>query len=144
MTKALFEELILVSDLDSVDWKSALQFSERWKVGLVDALLDLGFVNETVLAKSLASCHGMGYVAGTEIRCDFSEVELDSLDDMLTVGAAPISGNRLAICDPSDDHRGILGNVICSREMVVTERSALFQEIRRHGQEEWKKRNQVD
>jgi hypothetical protein len=132
-----FESVASMTPIDRVDWYLACQFAERWKLSIADALLDLRFVDETTLAKALAKANNLSYLAGSELQFDFSEVDFESFQDLLSAGAAPLDGERLAICNPYDDLRGNLGNRLCQREWVVTERSILFDALRRQGLSEW-------
>jgi len=133
----LFESIGKFVAIDETDWTFATRFAEKWKVSVADALLDLHFLDETVLAQALASAHELPYVPGGELVCDFSEISFEDYDDLLSVGAAPLKENRLAICNPYDDHRGYLGNRLCEREMVVTERTDLYEALRKQGIERW-------
>jgi hypothetical protein len=133
----LFEAIGKFVAIDPTDWHFATRFAEKWKVSVADALLDLHFLDETALAKALAAAHELQYVEGSDLQCDFSEISFEDYDDLLAVGAAPLNENRLAICNPYDDHRGFLGNRLCAREMVVTERSQLYEALRKQGLERW-------
>lgn len=137
----LLEALQPLVPLDQTDWLFATRFAERWKLSVADALLDLHFVDETRLARALARAYHLEYLPGTELQCDFSEIDFEGFNDLLSVGAAPLQNDRLAICNPIDDHRGILGNRLCQREMVVTERSHLFEALRQQSLSEWLKRD---
>lgn len=133
----LFEAMQQMSRLDLVDWSLACSFAEHWKLSVADALLDLKFVDETTLAKALAKANDLVYVNGVELDCDFSDVDFDSFQDLMSVGAIPLMNDRLAICNPYDDLRGNLGNRLCQRTWVVTERSILFEVLRKHGLSDW-------
>lgn len=133
----LFEALSRFSSLDVTDWCFATRFAEKWKVSVADALLDLNFLEETTLAKALAAAHQIEYVPGVTIQCEFSQISVEDYDDLLAVGAVPLIDNRLAICNPYDDLRGYLGNHLCEREMVVTERSKLYEALRKQGIQRW-------
>lgn len=140
----LFEALCKFAPIDETDWLFATRFAEKWKVSIADALIDLHFFDETALAKALAAAHELLYVPGNELQCDFTDVSIEDYDDLLAVGAAPLTDSRLAICNPYDDHRGYLGNKICEREMVVTERSELYEALRKQGIERWLEGSQDD
>lgn len=133
----LFESLEQMTQIDVVDWSLACSFAEHWKLAVGDALLDLKFVDETTLAKALAKAHNIPYLSGSELVCDFSDIDFETFQDLLSVGAAPLQDNRLAICNPYDDLRGNLGPRLCQREWVVTERSVLFEALRKQGLSEW-------
>lgn len=133
----LFEALSQATSLDSVDWNYAAQFARRWKLSIADALLDLNYVDETNLARALAKAHNLTYLPGQLLKTDFAGVDLEAFDDLLTVGAVPLIDERLAICNPYDDLRGNLGKWLCQREMVVTERSHLFDVLRRRSLTDW-------
>jgi hypothetical protein len=133
----LFEALQQMTQIDGVDWTLACSFAETWKMSVGDALLDLKFVDETTLAKALAKAHNIAYVSGAELVCDFSEIDFEVFQDLMSVGAAPLQDQRLAICNPYDDLRGNLGPRLCQKEWVVTERSVLFEALRKQGLSEW-------
>jgi hypothetical protein len=133
----LFEALAQMTQLDTVDWALACRFAEHWKMAVGDALLDLKFVDETTLAKALAKAHNIAYLSGSELVCDFSDIDFEAFQDLMSVGAAPLQDQRLAICNPYDDLRGNLGPRLCQREWVVTERSVLFEALRKQGLSEW-------
>lgn len=140
----LFECLSTFVSFDATDWQYASRFAEKWKLSVADALIDLHFVDETTLAKALARTHGLNYISGTGLKCDFSEIDFECFNDLLTAGAAPLADQRLAICNPYDDHRGNLGNRLCQREMVVTERSHLYANLRRQSLSEWLRREDAE
>jgi hypothetical protein len=133
----LFDALRSHNSIDEVDWLLVTRFAEKWKLSIADALLDLHIVDETMLARALAKAHHITYIPHTELECDFTEIDFETFEDLLSVGAAPLTGFKLAICNPYDDHRGNLGNRLCQREMVVTERSHLFEALRNQGMREW-------
>jgi|GEM_PF-648285 len=133
----LFEAISKSQGLDLTDWSFATRFAEKWKTSVADALLDLNFLDETTLARSLALAHELPYVSGTQLVCDFTDISIEDYDDLLAVGAAPLAEGKLAICNPYDDLRGYLGNRLCEREMVVTERSCLYEALRKQGIERW-------
>ncbi len=133
----LFEALEQMTQIDAVDWDLACSFAEHWKMSVGDALLDLRFVDETTLAKAMATAHNINYLSGSELVCDFSDTDFETFQDLMSVGAAPLQDARLAICNPYDDLRGNLGHKLCQREWVVTERSVLFEALRRQGLSEW-------
>ncbi|MEY2987638.1 MAG: hypothetical protein RJB13_1159 [Pseudomonadota bacterium] len=132
-----FQALRNMSDLDDVDWIVASRLAEQWKMSIADVLLEIHAVSETVLAKALARAHGLQYVTGISLTCDFSDVDTELFSDLLNVGAAPLQDNRLAVCNPYDDHRGHLGSKMCEREMVVTERSLLYEALRKQSLTNW-------
>lgn len=132
-----FEALAVLTDLDPIDWSLACRFASRWKLSIADALLDLNFVDETSLAKALAHAHSLEYLPWSELHCDFSEIDFEMFQDLLSVGAAMLGDGRLAICNPYDDLRGNLGKRLCQREMVVTERSHLYDALRQQGLSNW-------
>lgn len=140
----LFEALQSMVSLDLVDWHFATRFAEKWKISVADALVDLNFIDETTLARALAKAHDLSYLPGLQLRCDFHGIDFETLDDLMSVGAAPLSDNRLAICNPYDDHRGHLGNRLCQREMVITERSSLFEALRRQSLNDWLERDSLE
>ena len=137
----LFDALQSFILFDTCDWHYATRFAEKWKLSVADAMLDLHFVDETTLAKALARAHNLNYLSGTYLKCDFKDIDFECFNDLLSVGAAPLEDNRLAICNPYDDHRGNLGNRLCQREMVVTERSHLYETLRRQSLSEWLRRD---
>ncbi len=132
-----FQALRTMSDLDDVDWLIASRLAEQWKISIADVLIEIHAVDETIIAKALARAHGLQYVAGNEITCDFSDVDTELFSDLLNVGAAPLDNNKLAVCNPYDDHRGHLGSKLCEREMVVTERSLLYEALRKQSLTNW-------
>jgi hypothetical protein len=132
-----FQALRSMSDLDDIDWIVASRLAEQWKMSIADVLLEIHAVSETVLAKSLARAHGLQYVTGNSLTCDFSDVDTELFSDLLNVGAAPLQNSRLAVCNPYDDHRGHLGSKMCEREMVVTERSLLYEALRKQSLTNW-------
>ena len=132
-----FQALRTMSDLDDVDWVVASRLAEQWKMSIADVLLEIHAVSETVMAKALARAHGLQYVTGNTLTCDFSDVDTELFSDLLNVGAAPLQDNRLAVCNPYDDHRGHLGSKMCEREMVVTERSLLYEALRKQSLTNW-------
>lgn len=133
----LFEALSAMTSLDMVDWQYAAQFARRWKMSIADALLELNYVDESVLARALAKAHNLNFLPGTLIKSDFSGIDLETFDDLMSVGAVPLVDDKLAICNPYDDLRGILGKWLCQREMVVTERSHLFDVLRKRSLADW-------
>lgn len=133
----LFEALSEMISIDQTDWKFVTNFATRWKTSIVDVLLDFNIVDETLLAKALARAHGLDYFTGTSLQTDFSGIDVETFDDLLSVGAAPLSGDKLAICNPYDDLRGNLAPWLCNREMVVTERSFLFDALRKRSILDW-------
>lgn len=132
-----FQALRTTSDIDDVDWTVASRLAEQWKMSIADVLLEIHAVSETILAKALARAHGLQYVTGASLTCDFSDVDTELFSDLLNVGAAPLQDNRLAVCNPYDDHRGHLGSKMCEREMVVTERSLLYEALRKQSLTNW-------
>lgn len=132
-----FEALNTLTDIDAVDWDIACRFAAHWKLSIADSLVDLNFVDETTLAKALAKAHSLDYLPGTDLKCDFSEIDFETFQDLLSVGATLLNDSRLAICNPYDDLRGNLGNRLCQREMVVTERSHLYDALRKQGLANW-------
>ncbi len=140
----LFEALQSFTSIDLIDWHFAVRFAEKWKLSVADAIIDLNFVDETTLARALAKAHHLQYLPGNQLKCDFSEIDFETFDDLVGVGATPLTENRLAICNPYDDHRGNLGNRICQREMVVTERSHLYEALRAQSLTEWHSRENLD
>lgn len=133
----LYAAIRSVTSIDEVDWHVATQFAERWKLSIADALLDLHFVDEDILAQALAQANQCSYLAANQLEPDFSEVDLDSFDDLVSVGALPLKGARLAVCNPYDDLRGNLGNRMCEREIVVSERTGIYDILRRQSLEDW-------
>lgn len=132
-----FEVLSEMIEIDQVDWQIANRFAMRWKMSVADALLDLNYVDETTLAKALATANNLTYIQGSLLTCDFRETDFDTFDDLLNVGAVPLLEDRLAIFNPYDDLRGNLGARLCDREMVVTERSYVFDALRKQGLTHW-------
>lgn len=133
----LFEALSNMAAIDLVDWQYATQFARRWKMSIADALLDLNYVDETTLAKALAKAHNLSYLPGPQMKSDFTAIDLETFDDLLSVGAVPLKDDKLAICNPYDDLRGILGKWLCQREMIVTERSQVFDVLRKRSLMDW-------
>ena len=117
--------------LDATDCHFAVRFAEEWRLSLAEALLDLHYVDETTLAKVLAKTFEIPYVPGAQLNCDFGDVDYESFDDLLRVGALPLLEHRLAIFNPYEDLRGNLGKGFCERDMVVTERSVIFDLLRK-------------
>jgi hypothetical protein len=134
----LFDALSHEIKIDRFDWIVVTQFAEKWKLSVADALLDLNYVDESTLARSLARSHHLPYIPCAQLTYDFSEVSLENFDDLMSVGAAPLAEHRLAICNPYDDHHGYLDKKFCEREMIVTERSAILDALRKHGVAEQK------
>jgi len=132
-----FQALRTMSDIDDIDWVVASRLAEHWKMSIADVLLELHAVDESILAKALARAHGLQYIAGHSLTCDFSDVDTELFSDLLNVGAAPLQNNRLAVCNPYDDHRGHLGSKMCEREMLVTERSLLYEALRKQSLTNW-------
>ncbi len=137
----LFEALQKEIKLDKIDWSFATRYAEKWKLSVADALLDLNYIDESTLARALARSHNLPYIPATELKYDFSEVSLENFDDLMSVGAAPLTEYRLAICNPYDDHHGYLDGKFCEREMIVTERSAIIDALRQQGLSEWTAEN---
>ena len=132
-----FQALRTMSEIDDVDWVVASMLAEHWKMSIADVLLELHAIDESILARALARAHGLQYVTGNSLTCDFSDVDTELFSDLLNVGAAPLQNNRLAVCNPYDDHRGHLGSKMCEREMVVTERSLLYEALRKQSLTNW-------
>jgi hypothetical protein len=133
----LFEVLSEQELLDEVDWTMASRFAERWKISVADALVDLNLIEESTLAKALAEAHHLDYLPHARLDVDLSDVSYEDYEDLVSVGAAPLMEGRLAICNPYDDLRGYLGNRMCARHMIVTERSGLYEALRRSGAQKW-------
>lgn len=140
--KNLFDALHHEIKLDKIDWIFVTNYAEKWKLAVADALLDLYYVDEATLARALARSHNLPYLPGVELNYDFSEVSLENFDDLMSVGAAPLTEHRLAICNPYDDHHGYLDSKFCEREMIVTERSAIIDALHKHGLTEWISENE--
>jgi hypothetical protein len=119
--------------IDEIDWQLAKIHSDKWQLSLADALIDLHFANETAVAHALAELASMSYIEGESIRDEEVDIDSNDLDALLQVGALPLSQGRLAVCNPQDDHRGFLGNSLCEREMLVTERSTIYKFLRSFG-----------
>lgn len=122
----LFEALQQFISLDSSDWKTLTRYALKWHLSLADALLDMKFVDESSLAKALSVARKLPYLGSPKMEVDLRGLTFDCLEDLIGVGALPISGGRLAICNPYDDHRGLLRPDLVARDMVVTERSPLY------------------
>lgn len=137
----LFNALHHDIHIDKTDWTYATRYAEKWKLSVADAILDLNYTDETTLARALARSHNLPYIPGSELMYDFSEVSLENFDDLMSVGAAPLTEHRLAICNPYDDHHGYLDSKFCEREMIVTERSVITDALRKHGLTEWIEEN---
>lgn len=135
--QSLFDALTQEIKIDKTDWFIITRYAEKWKLAVADALLDLNFVDESTLARALARAHNLPYIPGTDLVYDFSEVSLENYDDLMGVGAAPLVESRLAICNPYDDHRGYLDSKFCEREMIITERTAILEALRKHGLNDW-------
>ena len=133
----LYKILNATINIDKIDWTIVLKYAEKWKTSVTDSLLDLNFVDETTLAKCLAKSYHLTYIPGHELNFNFTQVSFENFDDLMNVCAAPLDDNKLAICDPFDDHRGYLENRFCEREMIVTERSAIIAALREFGLSEW-------
>ena len=132
-----FQALRSLTEIDEIDWIVASRLAELWKMSLADVLLELHAIDETTLAKALARALGLQYFHGQSLECDFSDVDTELFSDLLNVGAAPLINNRIAVCNPYDDHRGHLGSKMCEREMVVTERSLLYEALRKQSLTNW-------
>lgn len=128
----LYATLSQSADLDLVDWKMSTQYAETWKLSVVDALLDLHFVNETILAKCLAHASNLTYHPGSLLIFDFSGVGFEFFDDLMSVGAAPLENQKLAICNPYEDLHGLLDVTLCQRELIVSERSTIIDALRNY------------
>ncbi|MBX9704015.1 MAG: hypothetical protein K2X39_07655 [Silvanigrellaceae bacterium] len=133
----LYENLHKAIRIDPIDWMMVSRDAEKWKLSVGDALLELNYLDETTLAISLAQANNMSYIPCQQLKFDFSEVTLENFNDFILVGAAPLKGFRLAICNPYDDHHGYLDNKFCEREMVVTEKSAIMETLRKQGLKNW-------
>lgn len=125
----LYHSLRKFVSIDVVDWHMATRYATRWRLSLADALLDLRVCEETPLAKALATTRRLTYLSGAQLQPDTSHLNFEFLEDLMNVGALPISNNRLAICNPYDDHRGLLSPELTEKEMVVTERSPLYDRL---------------
>lgn len=125
------EELKQATRLDDTDLSFAVRFAEKWKLSFADSLLDLHFVDETTLAQALANANHLKYITRTDLKCEFSGVDLETFDDLMSVGAVPLQDETLAICNPYDDIKGNLSRWLSERELVVTERSAVFDALRK-------------
>ncbi len=123
--------------IDTTDWIFVSNFAEKWKLSIADVLLDLNYVTETTLAKALAQAHNLPYIPSHELSFDFTQMSIESFDDLLSVCAAPLTQFRLAISNPYDDHHGYLDYKFCKREMIVSERSAIIEALRSYGMREW-------
>jgi hypothetical protein len=132
-----FQALRAMSTLDDVDWTVASRLAESWKMSIADVLLETHSCDESTMAKALARAHGLQYISGHHLKCDFADVDTELFSDLLNVGAAPLENHRLAVCNPYDDHRGLLGSKMCEREMVVTERSLLYEALRKQSLTNW-------
>ena len=128
-----YDKLFQVLHFDVVDWKYIIYFANRWKLSVIDALLDLNYLDETILSKAVARSFKIPYIPKTKLEFDFSIVTIDNFEDLLSVGAVPLKGYRLALFNPYDDLHGYLGNAFCEREMVISERSAILSALRQHG-----------
>jgi hypothetical protein len=137
LLRELYEILQETVGIDKVDWHIVCRYAARWKLSVADALLDLNYLDESSLAKALAKANNLIYVPSHELIYSFAEVSLENFDDLMSVGAAPLAEKKLAICNPYDDLRGFLGNKFCEREMIVTERSAIINALRKYGLKEW-------
>ena len=133
----LFDELKKICRMDEFDWRLTCAYALEWKLSIADSLLDLHYSDEFTIANALANAHSMAFVSGVLLECDFTGIDIDAFDDLVAVGAVPLLGNRLAICNPYDDLRGSLGNKLCEREMVVTERTPLFETLRKQSLLNW-------
>jgi hypothetical protein len=122
----LFEALQGYISLDAADWRTLTRYALKWHLSLADALLDMRFVDETSLAQALGTARRLPYLAGNKLTVDTQGLSFDCLEDLLGVGAIPITEGRLAICNPYDDHRGLLRPDLAARDMVVTERAPLY------------------
>lgn len=129
---SLYEQISTEAGIDPVDWIIATKFAQKWKLSVADALIELHFVDESTMAKCLAHVHELPYVKGEELKYDFSHINNENFDDLINVGAAPLAGAQLAICNPYDDHRGYLSSPLFEREMIVTERSSVLEALQRH------------
>lgn len=140
----LFQTLRTFISVDEADWHTASRYATKWRLSLADALLDMQIVDETSLAKALATTRRLPYLAGSTLETDTSHLTFDSLEDLMNVGALPIHGNRLAICNPYDDHRGLLRPDLSSREMVVTERTPVYDNLHEMCMVDWSQHSELD
>jgi len=143
LLRELFDVLHEEVKIDKTDWTVVTRFAEEWKISVADALLELNYVDEVALAKSLSKANHLPYVPGDFLKFDFSSIHIENFDDLVIVGAIPIHDFRLAISNPYDDHRGFLGNEFCLREMVVTERSSIMNALRQQGLRDWLREKKV-
>jgi hypothetical protein len=133
----LFESLKEFIPLDRCDWHSLTRYATKWHLSLADALLDMRFTDETSLAKALARARNLPYLPSKSLLTDARGLSFDCLEDLLNVGALPIAESKLAICNPYDDHRGLLRPDLAARDMVVTERSPLFSALHTLCMRDW-------
>lgn len=130
--QSLYEQISAQAGIDRVDWLMATKFAQKWKLSVADALIELHFVDESTMAKCLASVHEIPYVKGEELKYDFSHITNENFEDLINVGAVPLVGSQLAVCNPYDDHRGYLSSQLFEREMIVTERSSVLEALQRY------------
>jgi hypothetical protein len=133
----LFEALQQFVSLDLTDWRGITRYATKWHLSLADALLDMRFTDETSLAKALATARNLPYLGAKKLESDINGLTFDCLEDLLSVGALPIAEGRLAICNPYDDHRGLLRPDLTARDMVVTERSPLYSALHTLCMRDW-------
>jgi hypothetical protein len=139
----LFQTLRTFVSIDESDWHTASRYATKWRLSLADALLDMQIVDETSLAKALATTRRLPYLAGSALEIDTYRLTFDSLEDLMNVGALPIQGNKLAICNPYDDHRGLLRPDLSSREMVVTERTPIYDTLHELCMVDWSQQSEM-
>lgn len=133
----LFEAVKNFISVDSYDWKTLTRYALKWHLSLADALLDMKLVDESSLAKALSMARKLPYLGARRLEVDVRGLTFDCLEDLIGVGAIPISGGRLAICNPYDDHRGLLRPDLAARDMVVTERSPLYDALHSLCMRDW-------
>lgn len=134
----LFDSLKEFVPLDRCDWHSLTRYATKWHLSLADALLDMRYTDETSLAKALARARNLPYLPSKNLFADARGLSFDCLEDLLNVGALPIIESKLAICNPYDDHRGLLRPDLAARDMVVTERSPLFAALHNLCMRDWR------
>ena len=113
------------------------RYATKWKLSMADALFNMRVADETSLAKALAKARRLPYWESRLLVPDARGLTFECIEDLMNVGALPVAQHRLAICNPYDDHRGLLRPELAAREMVVTERSPLYNELHKLCMSDW-------
>jgi hypothetical protein len=133
----LYESLQEYVSIDCFDWHLVARYATKWKLSMADALFNMRVADEISLAKALAKARRLPYWESKLLVPDPRGLTFECIEDLMNVGALPIAGHRLAICNPYDDHRGLLRPELAGREMVVTERTPLYDELHKLCMSDW-------